>query len=159
MCEGIITTIKVNVWDAQGLKAGCSQTKLSHQGKKLPPNIDENAEEGDVSDEDSADEMEDDCKLMNGDVWNLFLLNNADLFPISKKWVEDGWMNEMLVFFTSCPAFMFTFVCFCCLISPLDFPLNCSLFLWKWSYQSSCSLQTPKNFFFSNCIFCNWTAG
>lgn len=40
----------------------------SHQGKKLPPNIDENAEEGDVSDEDSADEMEDDCKLMNGDV-------------------------------------------------------------------------------------------
>lgn len=39
-----------------------------HQGKKLPPNIDENAEEGDVSDEDSADEMEDDCKLMNGDV-------------------------------------------------------------------------------------------
>lgn len=38
------------------------------QGKKLPPNIDENAEEGDVSDEDSADEMEDDCKLMNGDV-------------------------------------------------------------------------------------------
>ena len=38
------------------------------QGKKLPPNIDEDAEEGDVSDEDSADEMEDDCKLMNGDV-------------------------------------------------------------------------------------------
>lgn len=38
------------------------------QGKKLPPNIDENAEEGDVSDEDSADEMDDDCKLMNGDV-------------------------------------------------------------------------------------------
>lgn len=34
----------------------------------MPPNIDEDAEEGDVSDEDSADEMEDDCKLMNGDV-------------------------------------------------------------------------------------------
>lgn len=44
-----------------------------HQGKKLPPNIDENAEEGDVSDEDSADEMEDDCKLMNGDVCILFV--------------------------------------------------------------------------------------
>lgn len=44
---------------------------FTHQGKKLPPNIDENAEEGDVSDEDSADEMEDDCKLMNGDVCNL----------------------------------------------------------------------------------------
>lgn len=44
---------------------------LLHQGKKLPPNIDENAEEGDVSDEDSADEMEDDCKLMNGDVCSL----------------------------------------------------------------------------------------
>lgn len=38
------------------------------QGKKLPPNIDEDNEEGDVTDEDSADEMEDDCKLMNGDV-------------------------------------------------------------------------------------------
>lgn len=41
------------------------------QGKKLSANIDENAEEGDVSDEDSADEMEDDCKLMNGDVSNV----------------------------------------------------------------------------------------
>ncbi|KAM9751986.1 1-phosphatidylinositol 4,5-bisphosphate phosphodiesterase eta-2-like isoform 2-T2 [Menidia menidia] len=42
--------------------------KILVKGKKLPPNIDEDAEEGDVSDEDSADEMEDDCKLMNGDV-------------------------------------------------------------------------------------------
>uniref|UniRef100_A0A7N8XN43 Phosphoinositide phospholipase C n=1 Tax=Mastacembelus armatus TaxID=205130 RepID=A0A7N8XN43_9TELE len=41
--------------------------KILVKGKKLPANIDENAEEGDVSDEDSADEMEDDCKLMNGD--------------------------------------------------------------------------------------------
>uniref|UniRef100_A0A672YNA2 Phosphoinositide phospholipase C n=1 Tax=Sphaeramia orbicularis TaxID=375764 RepID=A0A672YNA2_9TELE len=41
--------------------------KILVKGKKLPSNIDENAEEGDVSDEDSADEMEDDCKLMNGD--------------------------------------------------------------------------------------------
>ncbi|XP_061910159.1 1-phosphatidylinositol 4,5-bisphosphate phosphodiesterase eta-2a [Entelurus aequoreus] len=42
--------------------------KILVKGKKLPSNIDENAEEGDVSDEDSADEMEDDCKLMNGDM-------------------------------------------------------------------------------------------
>ncbi|XP_028308238.1 1-phosphatidylinositol 4,5-bisphosphate phosphodiesterase eta-2a isoform X2 [Gouania willdenowi] len=41
--------------------------KILVKGKKLPPNIDENAEEGEVSDEDSADEMEDDCKLINGD--------------------------------------------------------------------------------------------
>ncbi|XP_028848351.1 1-phosphatidylinositol 4,5-bisphosphate phosphodiesterase eta-2a isoform X2 [Denticeps clupeoides] len=41
--------------------------KILVKGKKLPANIDENAEEGDVSDEDSADEMEDDCKLLNGD--------------------------------------------------------------------------------------------
>ncbi|XP_069025198.1 1-phosphatidylinositol 4,5-bisphosphate phosphodiesterase eta-2a [Embiotoca jacksoni] len=41
--------------------------KILVKGKKLPANIDENAEEGDVSDEDSADEMEEDCKLMNGD--------------------------------------------------------------------------------------------
>lgn len=38
------------------------------QGKKLPPNISEDAEEGEVSDEDSADEMDEDCKLLNGDV-------------------------------------------------------------------------------------------
>uniref|UniRef100_A0A8C8FP17 Phosphoinositide phospholipase C n=1 Tax=Oncorhynchus tshawytscha TaxID=74940 RepID=A0A8C8FP17_ONCTS len=42
--------------------------KILVKGKKLPPNIDEDNEEGDVTDEDSADEMEDDCKLMNGDV-------------------------------------------------------------------------------------------
>uniref|UniRef100_A0A674AWH0 Phosphoinositide phospholipase C n=1 Tax=Salmo trutta TaxID=8032 RepID=A0A674AWH0_SALTR len=41
--------------------------KILVKGKKLPPNIDEDNEEGDVTDEDSADEMEDDCKLMNGD--------------------------------------------------------------------------------------------
>uniref|UniRef100_A0A8C6TKW3 Phosphoinositide phospholipase C n=1 Tax=Neogobius melanostomus TaxID=47308 RepID=A0A8C6TKW3_9GOBI len=41
--------------------------KILVKGKKLPPNIDEDADEGDVSDEDSADEMEDDCKLLNGD--------------------------------------------------------------------------------------------
>ncbi|TRY96837.1 hypothetical protein DNTS_015410 [Danionella cerebrum] len=43
-------------------------------GKKLPSTIDEDAEEGDVSDEDSADEMEDDCKLLNGDLWALLLM-------------------------------------------------------------------------------------
>uniref|UniRef100_A0A8C5S6U6 Phosphoinositide phospholipase C n=1 Tax=Laticauda laticaudata TaxID=8630 RepID=A0A8C5S6U6_LATLA len=41
--------------------------KILVKGKKLPANISEDAEEGDVSDEDSADEMDDDCKLMNGD--------------------------------------------------------------------------------------------
>nr|XP_056721298.1 1-phosphatidylinositol 4,5-bisphosphate phosphodiesterase eta-2 isoform X3 [Euleptes europaea] len=41
--------------------------KILVKGKKLPANISEDAEEGEVSDEDSADEMEDDCKLMNGD--------------------------------------------------------------------------------------------
>ncbi|XP_031818853.1 1-phosphatidylinositol 4,5-bisphosphate phosphodiesterase eta-2 isoform X2 [Sarcophilus harrisii] len=41
--------------------------KILVKGKKLPANISEDAEEGDVSDEDSADEIDDDCKLMNGD--------------------------------------------------------------------------------------------
>ncbi|CAK6968696.1 -phosphatidylinositol 4%2C5-bisphosphate phosphodiesterase eta-2a [Scomber scombrus] len=62
--------------DVSNIKAGDSgrlpspetlKGKILVKGKKLPPNIDENAEEGDVSDEDSADEMDDDCKLMNGD--------------------------------------------------------------------------------------------
>eukprot|EP00062_Callorhinchus_milii_P016579 gi/632968142/ref/XP_007900365.1/ PREDICTED: 1-phosphatidylinositol 4,5-bisphosphate phosphodiesterase eta-2 [Callorhinchus milii] len=41
--------------------------KILIKGKKLPANISADAEEGDVSDEDSADEIEDECKLMNGD--------------------------------------------------------------------------------------------
>lgn len=35
----------------------------SFQGKKLPYSLGADAEEGEVSDEDSADEIEDDCKL------------------------------------------------------------------------------------------------
>uniref|UniRef100_A0A8B9G0Y8 Phosphoinositide phospholipase C n=1 Tax=Amazona collaria TaxID=241587 RepID=A0A8B9G0Y8_9PSIT len=42
--------------------------KILVKGKKLPANISDDAEEGEVSDEDSADEIDDDCKLMNGDV-------------------------------------------------------------------------------------------
>ncbi|XP_020950864.1 1-phosphatidylinositol 4,5-bisphosphate phosphodiesterase eta-2 isoform X2 [Sus scrofa] len=41
--------------------------KILVKGKKLPANISEDAEEGEVSDEDSADEIEEDCKLLNGD--------------------------------------------------------------------------------------------
>nr|XP_014344178.1 PREDICTED: 1-phosphatidylinositol 4,5-bisphosphate phosphodiesterase eta-2 [Latimeria chalumnae] len=43
------------------------KSKILVKGKKLPANISADAEEGDVSDEDSADEIDDDCKLMNGD--------------------------------------------------------------------------------------------
>ncbi|XP_004407474.1 PREDICTED: 1-phosphatidylinositol 4,5-bisphosphate phosphodiesterase eta-2 [Odobenus rosmarus divergens] len=42
--------------------------KILVKGKKLPANIGEDAEEGEVSDEDSADEIDEDCKLLNGDV-------------------------------------------------------------------------------------------
>ncbi|KFP08334.1 1-phosphatidylinositol 4,5-bisphosphate phosphodiesterase eta-2, partial [Calypte anna] len=41
--------------------------KILVKGKKLPANISADAEEGEVSDEDSADEIDDDCKIMNGD--------------------------------------------------------------------------------------------
>ncbi|XP_051029768.1 1-phosphatidylinositol 4,5-bisphosphate phosphodiesterase eta-2 [Phodopus roborovskii] len=41
--------------------------KILVKGKKLPATISEDAEEGEVSDEDSADEIDDDCKLLNGD--------------------------------------------------------------------------------------------
>lgn len=52
-----------------GLPAGpLPRSTLPHQGKKLPANISEDAEEGEVSDEDRADEIEEDCKLLNGDV-------------------------------------------------------------------------------------------
>uniref|UniRef100_G1M444 Phosphoinositide phospholipase C n=1 Tax=Ailuropoda melanoleuca TaxID=9646 RepID=G1M444_AILME len=42
--------------------------KILVKGKKLPSSISEDAEEGEVSDEDSADEIDEDCKLLNGDV-------------------------------------------------------------------------------------------
>ncbi|KAF7643911.1 hypothetical protein LDENG_00231300 [Lucifuga dentata] len=59
--------------------------KILVKGKKLPPNIDENAEEGDVSDEDSADEMEDDCKLMNGDT----SANRKQVENVAKKKLDN----------------------------------------------------------------------
>ncbi|XP_047217911.1 1-phosphatidylinositol 4,5-bisphosphate phosphodiesterase eta-2a isoform X4 [Girardinichthys multiradiatus] len=61
--------------------------KILVKGKKLPPNIDENAEEGDVSDEDSADEMEDDCKLMNGD-WKTSA-NRKEVENMAKKKLDN----------------------------------------------------------------------
>ncbi|XP_056155715.1 LOW QUALITY PROTEIN: 1-phosphatidylinositol 4,5-bisphosphate phosphodiesterase eta-2a [Lampris incognitus] len=59
--------------------------KILVKGKKLPPNIDENAEEGDVSDEDSADEMDDDCKLMNGDT----TANRKQVENVAKKKLDN----------------------------------------------------------------------
>ncbi|KAJ8404665.1 hypothetical protein AAFF_G00335280 [Aldrovandia affinis] len=41
--------------------------KILVKGKKLPANIDENAEEGDVSDEDSGEETEDECKVTSAE--------------------------------------------------------------------------------------------
>ncbi|XP_017297080.1 1-phosphatidylinositol 4,5-bisphosphate phosphodiesterase eta-2a isoform X3 [Kryptolebias marmoratus] len=61
--------------------------KILVKGKKLPPNIDEDAEEGDVSDEDSADEMEDDCKLMNGD-WKTSA-NRKQVENLAKKKLDN----------------------------------------------------------------------
>lgn len=60
-------------WRSQALDSctpfGASATLcLFLQGKKLPASISEDAEEGEVSDEDSADEIDDDYKLLNGDV-------------------------------------------------------------------------------------------
>ncbi|NWR79873.1 PLCH2 phosphodiesterase, partial [Centropus unirufus] len=55
--------------------------KILVKGKKLPANISEDAEEGEVSDEDSADEIDDDCKLMNGDASS----NRKRVESIAKK--------------------------------------------------------------------------
>lgn len=41
---------------------------VSFQGKRLPPYLSADAEEGEVSDDDSADEIEDDFKLKNSTV-------------------------------------------------------------------------------------------
>ncbi|XP_032904012.1 1-phosphatidylinositol 4,5-bisphosphate phosphodiesterase eta-2 isoform X2 [Amblyraja radiata] len=55
--------------------------KILVKGKKLSANISEDAEEGEVSDEDSADEIEDDCKLMNGDA----TANRKQVESVAKK--------------------------------------------------------------------------
>ncbi|XP_038678314.1 1-phosphatidylinositol 4,5-bisphosphate phosphodiesterase eta-2a isoform X4 [Scyliorhinus canicula] len=57
--------------------------KILVKGKKLPANISDDAEEGEVSDEDSADEIEDDCKLMNGD-WKA-MANRKHVESVAKK--------------------------------------------------------------------------
>lgn len=48
------------------------------QGKKLPANIDADAEEGDVSDEDSGEEEEEEEEQINGDVRCFFLLSTLE---------------------------------------------------------------------------------
>ncbi|OCT70564.1 hypothetical protein XELAEV_18037488mg [Xenopus laevis] len=55
--------------------------KILVKGKKLPASISDDAEEGDVSDEDSADEIDDDCKLINGDA----SANRKQVENIAKK--------------------------------------------------------------------------
>ncbi|XP_012920143.1 1-phosphatidylinositol 4,5-bisphosphate phosphodiesterase eta-2 isoform X1 [Mustela putorius furo] len=63
--------------------------KILVKGKKLPAGISEDAEEGEVSDEDSADEMDEDCKLLNGDV----ATNRKRVENIAKKKL-DSLMKE-----------------------------------------------------------------
>uniref|UniRef100_A0A8C3I090 Phosphoinositide phospholipase C n=1 Tax=Chrysemys picta bellii TaxID=8478 RepID=A0A8C3I090_CHRPI len=59
--SSIITGDSKQLPSPQSLKG-----KILVKGKKLPYNLGADAEEGEVSDEDSADEIEDDCKLNNG---------------------------------------------------------------------------------------------
>ncbi|XP_045868355.1 1-phosphatidylinositol 4,5-bisphosphate phosphodiesterase eta-2 isoform X4 [Meles meles] len=63
--------------------------KILVKGKKLPASISEDAEEGEVSDEDSADEIDEDCKLLNGDV----ATNRKRVENIAKKKL-DSLMKE-----------------------------------------------------------------
>ncbi|XP_063292554.1 1-phosphatidylinositol 4,5-bisphosphate phosphodiesterase eta-2 isoform X2 [Pelobates fuscus] len=55
--------------------------KILVKGKKLPASISDDAEEGEVSDEDSADEIDEDCKLINGDAST----NRKQVENIAKK--------------------------------------------------------------------------
>ncbi|KAM4651214.1 1-phosphatidylinositol 4,5-bisphosphate phosphodiesterase eta-2 isoform 2-T2 [Discoglossus pictus] len=67
----------------------CLKGKILVKGKKLPASISDDAEEGEVSDEDSADEIEDDCKLINGDAST----NRKQVENIAKKKL-DSLMKE-----------------------------------------------------------------
>ncbi|KAM8927086.1 1-phosphatidylinositol 4,5-bisphosphate phosphodiesterase eta-2 [Pelodytes ibericus] len=63
--------------------------KILVKGKKLPASISDDAEEGEVSDEDSADEIDEDCKLINGDAST----NRKQVENIAKKRL-DSLMKE-----------------------------------------------------------------
>ncbi|XP_077313798.1 1-phosphatidylinositol 4,5-bisphosphate phosphodiesterase eta-2 isoform X1 [Lithobates pipiens] len=63
--------------------------KILVKGKKLPASISDDAEEGEVSDEDSADEIDEDCKLLNGDAST----NRKQVENIAKKRL-DSLMKE-----------------------------------------------------------------
>ncbi|XP_040181847.1 1-phosphatidylinositol 4,5-bisphosphate phosphodiesterase eta-2 isoform X6 [Rana temporaria] len=65
--------------------------KILVKGKKLPSSISDDAEEGEVSDEDSADEIDEDCKLLNGD-WKAST-NRKQVENIAKKRL-DSLMKE-----------------------------------------------------------------
>ncbi|XP_030634165.1 1-phosphatidylinositol 4,5-bisphosphate phosphodiesterase eta-2 [Chanos chanos] len=59
--------------------------KVLVKGKKLPANIDADAEEGDVSDEDSGDEEEEDEEQMNGEVRSSKREDSTETRDESKK--------------------------------------------------------------------------
>ncbi|KAM9299139.1 1-phosphatidylinositol 4,5-bisphosphate phosphodiesterase eta-2 [Gastrophryne carolinensis] len=67
----------------------CLKGKILVKGKKLPASISDDAEEGEVSDEDSADEIDEDCKLLNGDAST----NRKQVENIAKKRL-DSLMKE-----------------------------------------------------------------
>ncbi|XP_040283331.1 1-phosphatidylinositol 4,5-bisphosphate phosphodiesterase eta-2 [Bufo bufo] len=81
-----------NVLNGDSTKLPSPETlkgKILVKGKKLPASISDDAEEGEVSDEDSADEIDDDCKLINGDAST----NRKQVENIAKKRL-DSLMKE-----------------------------------------------------------------
>lgn len=64
-------SFKKHIWVKRHVGAALSSPSLalvSLQGKRLPAYLSADAEEGEVSDDDSADEIEDDFKLKSSNV-------------------------------------------------------------------------------------------
>lgn len=64
-------SLPVHIWVKRHVGAALSSPPLplvSLQGKRLPAYLSADAEEGEVSDDDSADEIEDDFKLKSSNV-------------------------------------------------------------------------------------------
>lgn len=84
---------------SQPLRQDASRGPRLPQGKKLPAGISEDAEEGEVSDEDSADEIDEDCKLLNGDVSRGWGEGGAGLSLVGRsRWQSGvrGWCDGAL---------------------------------------------------------------
>lgn len=97
VCAGCVSlpvqeSFKKHIWVKPHVGAALSSPSLplvSLQGKRLPAYLSADAEEGEVSDDDSADEIEDDFKLKSSNV----RIVHSDVMAYT-VWRQIHWFND-----------------------------------------------------------------